>query len=126
MISRQQILNIAAKFPETAFDNPFENDFNTLVLRHKDTGKWFGLILRIPGYKIDSSHPTETDILNLKCDPLISFGLMQSFPAIHPAYHMNKHHWISIILDQGLPLEILEFLIQTSFDLTSKKISCHK
>ena len=46
----------------------------------------------------------------------------QVFPAVVPGYHMNKQHWISIILDGSMEREDILQLIQDSFDLTAPKI----
>ena len=43
----QGVLDYAAGLEGTCFDKPFEDDFVTTVLRHSDTGKWFGLLMRV-------------------------------------------------------------------------------
>ena len=43
------------------------------------------------------------------------------FPAVVPAYHMNKEHWISVILDGTMTDEEIKPLIEDSFLLTSQK-----
>ena len=40
---------------------------------------------------------------------------------IFPAYHMSKTCWISVLLDGTVSEETLSFLIDISFELTSKK-----
>ena len=37
---------------------------------------------------------------------------------ILPAYHMNKEHWITIVLDSPFPEEEIYNLINLSYDLT--------
>lgn len=36
---------------------------------------------------------------------------------IFPAYHMNKKHWISIVLDKNIKLETIKELIDISYSL---------
>ena len=36
---------------------------------------------------------------------------------IFPAYHMNKKHWISIVLDKNIKLEAIKELIDISYSL---------
>lgn len=96
------------------------------MLRHGDTGKWYGLVFKAPCQKIGLNRDGETDILNLKCDPLLSYGLKESYAGIIPAYHMNKYHWISVILEIGIPKDLLESLIKMSYDLTQPKTSTKK
>ena len=49
---REKVIEYALSLPNTGADNPFEGDFDTTVLRHKDTGKWFGIIMNISGDKV--------------------------------------------------------------------------
>ena len=39
----------------------------------------------------------------------------------YPAYHMNKSNWITVALDGSADNEKIKFLLDMSFDLTSKK-----
>ena len=41
-------------------------------------------------------------------------------PNIYPAYHMNKEHWISIIIESAKDSQIFDML-HGSFDLINKK-----
>ena len=36
---------------------------------------------------------------------------------IFPAYHMNKKHWISIVIDKNIKLEAIKELIDISYSL---------
>ena len=44
--------------------------------------------------KIGLTGEGEVDILNVKCDPILS-GSLRMQPGFFPAYHMNKEKWIS-------------------------------
>ncbi len=37
-----------------------------------------------------------------------------------PAYHMNKEHWITILLDGSVEREKIKQLIDLSYELTEK------
>lgn len=121
MYTQQQIIGMAHELPGCATDAPFEGDDYTTVLRHGDTGKWFGIILKGPRERVGLSGEGQAELLNLKCDPLLSYGLMQEYPDIRPAYHMNKHLWITVRLEGDLPKETLEMLMRLSYDLTRRK-----
>ena len=41
---------------------------------------------------------------------------------IFPAYHMNKASWITAALDGSVPREMLELLLDVSYELTKPKI----
>lgn len=59
----------------------------------------------------------EIDILNLKCPPEISDRLRNG-ENILPGYHMDKEHWISIVLERTDPEGEIYNLIEQSFHLT--------
>ena len=46
---------------------------------------------------------------------------MRKENGILPAYHMNKEHWITILLDGTVPEQKICDLIDISFDLTRRK-----
>lgn len=102
------------------YDNPFSGAYDSAtVLRHKGTGKWFGILLEIPaGFFGDNEAETGLD---LKCPPDIGFLFKEQFDGIKPAYHMNKEHWITVRLDGSVPKEVIEQLISLSYDITAVK-----
>lgn len=121
MYSREQIIETALELPGSAVDMPFEGDDYSTVLRHADSLKWFGIILKGPRARVGLSGEGQAALLNLKCDPLVSYGLMREYPDIIPAYHMNKHLWITIRLEGDVPRDVLEMLMRMSYDLTRVK-----
>ncbi|MFC4810531.1 MmcQ/YjbR family DNA-binding protein [Paenibacillus sp. GCM10023250] len=71
----------------------------------KIAGKLFALFYEDKGF------------LNLKCDPLIAENLREQHEDIRPAYHMNKKHWNTIILEGSLPESDIFAMIDRSYDL---------
>ena len=118
--SRQAVLTYAAEKWQTVPDYPFEEDFVTAVLRHSDSRKWYGIIINVSYAKLSISKEGNTDILNLKCDPIISGALIAEGKAL-PAYHMNKEKWISVLLDGSVDSDKIKWLAELSFELTSRK-----
>ena len=45
----------------------------------------------------------------------------RAFASVVPAYHMNKTHWNSIILDGSVPDKDIKRMIGESYDLTKGK-----
>ena len=41
----------------------------------------------------------------------------QVYPAVRPAYHMNKEHWNSVLLDGTIPEDKIRQMIGESYDL---------
>ena len=93
---------------------------NYAVLRHREGNKWFALIMDVPKSKIGLAGDETVDIVDLKCDPLLS-GSLRSEPGILPAYHMNKEHWLTIVLSGSYPDDDIYNLIDLSYTLTGKR-----
>ncbi len=122
-IMRSDVLSYASGLPSAVSDCPFEDDLLTTVLRHGIDGKWFGILMNVQKKKLGIDDNGTIDILNVKIDPEESYTVREMFEGILPAYHMNKRHWISILLDGTVPMELCEILINKSYDLTRKKIA---
>ena len=58
-----------------------------------------------------------TNILNVKCDPLMAGSLLAQ-PCFLPAYHMNKGKWITVLLDGSTDREQVMALVDMSYHLT--------
>lgn len=61
--------------------------------------------------------------INLKCDPPMGRDLREQFEAIKPGYHMNKEHWITVVLDGSLEPDMIKGLIDHSYELILKSLS---
>ncbi|WP_199884134.1 MmcQ/YjbR family DNA-binding protein [Anaerosinus massiliensis] len=90
---------------------------NYAVLQHEVSGKWYGLIMNIPKSKIGLGEEEMIDILNVKCDPDMR-EFLRNEEGILPAYHMNKEHWLSIVLESSFPKNEIYNLIDISYKLT--------
>lgn len=99
----------------------WENDFDDGALRHPDTKKWFGIIMMNTRHSVlGLSGEGRVDVINVKCDPLLIERLIDGKGYL-PAYHMNKRHWITLLLDGSVDERALFALIDRSYDLTRKK-----
>ena len=56
--------------------------------------------------------------LNVKTDPNYSDILRNTYDYIIPAYHMNKEHWNTIIIDEKVDEDLVKELIEQSYKLT--------
>ena len=64
------------------------------------------------------------DVVNLKL-PTEMFGSFGAADGVYPAYHMNKLHWISVLLPDA-PNDVVQFLLNASFEATKSKIKQRK
>lgn len=102
-------------------DYPFSRDDVTCVFRHTDNRKWFGIMMKIPYRTLGMNRDGETDIVNIKCDPVL-MGSLRGKPGFRPAYHMNKYKWITILLDGSAGREEVTALVDMSFRMTETKL----
>ena len=124
---REEVFAFAAREYNTIPEYPWAKSPGYAVLRHTDNRKWYGVIMEVPrkrlGIDTDGANlPTspDVDILNVKCDPVLS-GSLRMQPGILPAYHMNKENWISILLDGTVDVEQIFTFLDMSFELTARK-----
>ncbi len=61
-------------------------------------------------------------IVNLKVDPEQSLLHQTIYPHIKPGYHMNKKHWISVYPGDEITVELLNSLIEDSWNLVVNKL----
>jgi len=112
-------LNYCTETYGTIPDCPFENDFDTTVLRHSDSKKWYAIAMQVPKSKFGLRGDEIIDVVNVKI-PLEMNGSFKYSEGVYPAYHMNKLHWVSVLLplaDDGL----VQFLANVSFEMTKSK-----
>lgn len=117
MITRANIFHHALQKYGTKPDFPFHHFPDYAALRHDSDGKWYGLVMNVPRGKIGIPGTGDIEILDVKCEPDDVEGL-QKQQGIIPAYHMNKDHWISILLDGSVSAESIWKLLDASFTLT--------
>ena len=102
-------------------DYPFSDDNVSAVFRHPANRKWFALIMDVPREKLGLSGTELLDVVNLKCDPILT-GSLRREVGIFPAYHMNKANWITVALDGSVPDDTIRMLLDMSFETTAVKV----
>ncbi len=112
MITRQQALDLCTCLPGTYADAPF-HDPNWTVVRHQKNRKVFAWIFQRQGQIW----------INLKAETQWLHFWRQTYPSVIPAYHLNKDHWNSVILDGSVPREDLLQMIRDSYRLTGSRSS---
>ena len=117
-MTKQQFLSYCRDVYGTEADYPFEGDFDTAVLRHADSRKWYAIVMRVPRRKFGFDSDEAIDVVNLK-QPLEMFGSFGAPDGVYPAYHMNKLHWISVLLPDT-PDDVVQFLLNASFESTRR------
>ncbi len=119
-MQRKEIFSYVKKTYQTIPDQPFDDDFDTSVLRHVDTRKWFALVMQVRANRLGYKHEEMMDILTLKSEPMLIDSLVLR-DGFHRAYHMNKSQWVSIELNEKVDAKEVKSLIDLSYELTQKK-----
>lgn len=92
------------------------------ALRNPQNKKWFAVLLgSLPKSKLGIKSGDKADVLNLKCDPIFNFAVVDNI-RVFPGYHMNKEHWISVLLDGSMPFEELKALVDMSYEIVDRRI----
>lgn len=119
MMTKQQFLEYCLNTYGTSPDYPFDEDFETAVLRHCENRKWYALVMRVSRRKFGFDSDEVIDVVNLKL-PTEMFGSFGTSDGVYLAYHMNKLHWISVLLPDA-PEDVVRFLVNVSFEATKNR-----
>ena len=97
-------------FPAATEDAPFGPE----VLTYRLVGKIFALL----------AWTEEPMCLNLKCEPNHALSLRDTYPEFVTAgYHMNKRHWISVYEGEQISADLIQDLVEGSYELVSKSLT---
>ena len=103
----------------TSPDYPFEDLLDTAVLRHADNRKWYALLMRLSPERLSKEGKEKLTVVNLKM-PSELWGSFGEADGVYPAYHMNKAHWVSVVLEEA-SFETVALLTEASYRATAKK-----
>ncbi len=108
MTTREEAIAYALTFPDSYPDTPFR-DPDWKLVRVKGSKKAFLWTYEKDGY----IH------LSVKADPEWRDFWRSAFESVVPAWHLNKKHWNTIILDGTVPEQDIRRMIAESYDLVS-------
>ena len=123
-MTKQEFLNMCLELYGTSPDYPFDDDLETAVLRHTNNRKWYAIVMRVSRCKFGLESNEIIDVVNLKL-PTDLFGSFGKSDGVYPAYHMNKLHWISVLLPDA-PDVVVSFLTNASYIATKIKLRENK
>lgn len=108
VMKQKELEDIILAKPGTRLDYPF----NETAATYKVHEKMFALI----------AEGTEPLNISLKCDPQLSEVLREKYESVLPGYHLNKKHWITVVLSGQLGDDEVYDLINHSYDLVVKSL----
>ena len=116
---RKAVFEYIKKKYKVSPEYPWAKYDNNAVFRHGDNKKWFALVMDVQRNKLGLRGEEYVDVVNLKVDDMLFRDMLIRQEGILPAWHMNKQHWITVLLDGTLPEEKVFGLIDMSFMATA-------
>ena len=114
MTKDELIAYVAERFSTDA-EYPWDDE--NFIFRHQGNRKWFAVAMCVPYRRLGIGREDSVDIVDVKCGPLL-MDVYRKQPGILPGYHMNKDHWITILLDGTAEDGLIRELFEISYDLT--------
>ncbi len=101
-MTHKRVENYLLGLPDAVLDYPFGEQ----VAVYKINDKMFALVA-------EKSSPVR---ISLKCDPQLSELLRQKYESVMPGYHLNKKHWITVVMSGQLSWQEIKDLINLSYN----------
>lgn len=113
-----KVLDYVRKKYDTSEEYLWKKFPRNAVCRRKDNKKWYMAVLSLNGTKLGLADEI-IEVLDLRCNSEEIPQLIKN-SKYHEAYHMNKKHWITIVLDGSVDLDEIFTRIDNSFILAKK------
>lgn len=117
---RKEYFEFIGKTFNTFGDNPFSDDTLDSTAFRTPEGKWFALVMKIKYKNLGLKSDDPVWAVNLKCST-DKISQVVDGKTIFNAWHMNKKHWITVLLTVRTDFELLCSLTMESYGLVHKK-----
>ena len=98
---------------------PWEDSPDAYTFKTAKRNKWYALFMTIPYKSLGLAAKGTLDVVNIKLPPEKVLELIDRVH-FYPAYHMNKKHWITIVLDKEVDEPLVQQLLEESYGLVEK------
>ena len=95
----------------------WEKSPDCAAFRRPDNAKWFAVVMTVDRSKLGLPGHGNVEIMDLKDGPERIEGRLDG-KRFFSAYHMNKKHWFTVLLDGSVPDDELFALIASSYERT--------
>ncbi len=119
-LQRERITQYMQDTYGTEAEHLWADSPDSAVFRHPASRKWYAIIMRVLPDRLDLQGEQALDVMNVKCSTIM-IGSLLSTKGFLPAYHMNKNHWISIVLDGSVSDDQITPLLELSYDSVAPK-----
>lgn len=97
----------------------WEKNTETSIWRRNDNKKWYGVLMKVSRRKFGLPSDERAEVINLRMEPAALDSCLDG-KNFFRGWHMNKKHWVSVILDGGITNETLFSMIDESYRLAKK------
>lgn len=98
---RDYCLSLPQAKENTPWTEPQYQDLVTFTV----ADKWFCLL------------DLENKFCDIKCSVDQVAALQEKYTGIQPAWHMNKTHWVKLVLGSDVPISEIEALVKQSYEM---------
>ena len=98
---------------------PWEDSPDAYTFKTAKRNKWYALFMTIPYKSLGLAAKGTLDVVNIKLPPEKVLDLIDRVH-FYPAYHMNKKHWITIVLNKEVDEPLVQQLLEESYGLVEK------
>ena len=98
---------------------PWEDSPDAYTFKTAKRNKWYALFMTIPYKSLGLVAKGTLGVVNIKLPPEKVLDLIDRVH-FYPAYHMNKKHWITIVLDKEVDEPLVQQLLEESYGLVEK------
>lgn len=81
------------------------------------------LVFKVMGKMFALTDVESFSSVNLKVDPELGVELREKYDAVKPGYHMNKKHWITVMMDGSVPDKLVLQWIVNSYTLVASSLT---
>lgn len=110
---REKLINHVLEKHQSTPDYPWD-DQSYCTIRTPKAKKWYGIFMHIKYRALGIDRDGKIDVLNVKAPPKQIPELIDR-RHYFPAYHMNKKHWLSILLDSSTDIQKVQELLDQSY-----------
>lgn len=96
---KDKVFSYIKKKYKVSPEYPWRKYDSNAVFRHADNNKWFALVMDVGRDKLGLAGTEYVPVINLKIDDMFFKDMLVQQEGIMPAYHMNRQHWITVLLD---------------------------
>lgn len=103
----------------TVPDAPWPETPENFTFKTARRNKWYALFMTIPYKSLGLVKAGKVDVLNIKLPPAKVTQLVDR-QYFYPAYHMNKKHWLTVMLQKDADISLVQELLAESYQLVEK------